>query len=545
MSTTISPRINMASPFHPGEQRVQTAMGVRDRIESWAQKVIRSHMPDQHRAFYQALPFIVIAGRDKQSRPWASLLADKPGFIHSPDAQTLQMNNTLGQGDALFGHLEADKPVGLLGIEFATARRNRMNGVISRSEGNTFDIAVQQAFGNCPQYIHARQWHLSEDNTPAHTHKTTHLSSQQISMINNAQTFFIASGYDNEKSGAASGMDASHRGGETGFVQVSSNQHLVWPDYSGNNHFNTVGNLVEDARVGMTFVDFNHGQVLQITGTAEIDWDSPAVAAVPDAQRLIHVRIDEVVDTHNAFKLRWREPAAFQQLQVINKIQESENVTSFYLQSVDGQNLEPFKAGQHLPIQLVTTANRAMSRTYSLSGDPAAGHYRITVKREHRGAVSTHLHEHLSIGGHLTAAQPSGDFVHQSSNKPTILISAGVGITPMVSMLAQIVRDTPTHPVWFFHQARDSRHHPLSDEIDRQAKENSAVTNFTAYSQPLNGDISNHNGRLRAADVVAQLPDIDAHYYLCGPQAFMAEIQTGLEASGVNPAQIYSESFGQ
>jgi hypothetical protein len=536
--------MSMASPFHPGEQRVQTALGVRDRIESWAQKVIRSHMPDQHRAFYQELPFIVIAGRDKQNRPWASLLADRPGFIHSPDAQTLQMHNTLTQGDALFGHLKADTPVGLLGIEFATARRNRMNGVISRDDDNTFDINVKQAFGNCPQYIHARQWYLSSDNTPARTHTTTHLSGQQMSMINEARTFFIASGYDNDKSGAASGMDASHRGGEAGFVQVTSNQSLVWPDYSGNNHFNTVGNLVEDARVGMTFVDFTQGQVLQVTGTAEIDWDSPAVAAVPGAQRLIHVRIDKIVHTHNAFTLRWREPAAAPQLEVFNKIQESDDVASFYLQPVNGQDLAPFKAGQHLPIQLNITANQTLSRTYSLSSDPAESHYRITVKQEPKGAASSYLHQHINIGSRLSTLQPSGDFIHLSSDKPTVLISAGVGITPMASMLSEIIHQTPNHPVWFFHQARHSGHHPLADEIDRQANENSTVTNFTAYSQPLVEDKSNHTGRLKAADIVSQLPDIDAHYYLCGPQAFMAEIQTGLEASGVNPGQIYSESFG-
>lgn len=536
--------MSTASPFHRGEQRVQTAMGVRDRIESWAQNVIRSHMPEQHREFYRGLPFIVIAGRDKQSRPWVSLLADKPGFINSPDAQTLQMNNTLAQGDALFDHLEADRPVGLLGIEFATARRNRMNGVISRTDDNTFDIAVKQAFGNCPQYIHARQWYLSGDHTQPETLKSEHLSAEQTSMINNARTFFIASGYDNESSGTASGMDASHRGGEAGFVQVTSKQSLVWPDYSGNNHFNTVGNLVEDSRVGMTFVDFTHGQVLQVTGTAEIDWDSPAVAAVPGAQRLIHVHIDEVVDTHHAFKLRWRESAAAQQLEVINKIQESEDVTSFYLQSVNGQDLTPFRAGQHLPIEMVTTANQTLSRTYSLSGDPAEDHYRITVKREPQGAASTHLHQHLNIGSRLSTAQPSGDFFHRPSDKPTVLISAGVGITPMASMLTEIIHQQPAYSVWFIHQAKNSRRHPLAAEVNQHAEEHTTVTNFTAYSQPLPGDKSNHTGRLKAADIIALLPDIDAHYYLCGPLAFMAEIQTGLEAAGVNPGQIYSESFG-
>ncbi|MEE4281293.1 MAG: pyridoxamine 5'-phosphate oxidase family protein, partial [Pseudomonadales bacterium] len=284
-----------ASPFHKGEQRVQTAMGVRERIESWAHQVVRDHMPEQHREFYTALPFIVVAARDVQGRPWISLLGDKPGFVSSPNPRQLQIKNTLTPGDALAEAISAGAQVGLLGIEFASARRNRMNGYVSEKDTDSIIVRVGQAFGNCPQYIHHRQWYLPTQRSHPTSTNNDVLSSDQMQMIAAASTFFIASGFAGNNEDPASGMDASHRGGEAGFVSVSDDQTLVWPDFSGNNHFNTVGNLVEDPRVGMTFVDFGSGRVLQVSGRAEIDWDSSAVTAILGAHRLIKVSLDAIV----------------------------------------------------------------------------------------------------------------------------------------------------------------------------------------------------------------------------------------------------------
>jgi ferredoxin-NADP reductase/predicted pyridoxine 5'-phosphate oxidase superfamily flavin-nucleotide-binding protein len=536
--------MSIASPFHKGEQRVQTAMGVRERIESWAQQVVRDHMPEQHREFYTALPFIVVAARDDEDRPWASLLADKPGFVHSPNPRLLQIKNTLVPGDALANAISAGTPVGLLGIEFSSARRNRMNGYVSENDTDSINIRVEQAFGNCPQYIHHRQWYLpTQRSTPASTSNEV-LSSDQVQMIAAASTFFIASGFEDNNEDPATGMDASHRGGEAGFVTVLDNQTLVWPDFSGNNHFNTVGNLVEDPRVGMTFVDFASGRVLQISGRAEIDWDSSAVAAAPGAQRLIKVRIDAIVDTHEALALRWHESASDQQLKVMSKIRESDDVTSFYLHSNSAQPLQAFQAGQHLPIKLTMGAGERVTRTYSLSDAPMAGHYRLSVKREAHGRVSQYLHDQVKEGDFISAQQPSGDFLYQHNKQPAVLISAGVGITPMISMLADITKKYPSHPLWFFHQARNSHHHPLADEVARFANKGAETKTIVKYSQPLNKDKPDLVGRLTADDLRQQLPDLKANFYICGPKRFMAELQQGLEKLGVSASQIHSESFG-
>ena len=534
----------ITSPFHKGEQRVQIAMGVRDRIESWAQQVVRDHMPEQHREFYTALPFIVVAARDDQNRPWISLLADKPGFVRSPNPRLLQIKNTLTPADALANAISAGTRVGLLGIEFASARRNRMNGFVSEDDTGSINVHVTQAFGNCPQYIHHRQWYLSTQRSTPTTVSSNVLNSDQAQMIASTSTFFIASGFAGHREDPATGMDASHRGGEAGFVSVLDDQTLVWPDFSGNNHFNTVGNLVEDPRVGMTFVDFTRGRVLQISGRAEIDWDSSAVAAAPGAQRLIRVRLDAIVDTHEAIALRWHESAADQQLKVMSKIRESDDVTSFYLHSNSAQPLQSFQAGQHLPIKLTMGAGERVARTYSLSDRPMAGHYRITVKREAHGGASQYLHDRVEEGDLISAQPPSGDFFYQHNKLPTILISAGVGITPLFSMLADITEKHPSHPVWFFHQARNSHHHPLADKVARYAEKWAETKSVVTYSQPLPEDEPDLVGRLTADDLRQYLPDLNAHYYICGPKRFMIELQQGLEKLGVAPKQIHWESFG-
>ena len=125
----------MSSPFHEGEQSVQARLGVREDIEPWARKVVRAFLPEEHRAFYAELPFIVLAARDAAGRPWATLLAEEPGFISSPDPQSLQLRVLPSAGDALEGALVPESDIGLLGIELHTRRRNRVNGRVRGALG--------------------------------------------------------------------------------------------------------------------------------------------------------------------------------------------------------------------------------------------------------------------------------------------------------------------------------------------------------------------------------------------------------------------------
>ncbi len=539
------------SPFHPGERDVQERMGVRD-IENWARKVVRSHIPDDQRAFYRALPYLVAAARDKHDCPWVTLLTGPEGFVTSPDPEVLKMATTPIAGDALEDALLSDSHVGLLGIELATRRRNRVNGRIQKDENGIIVFSVDQAFGNCPQYIRERQWRRIENEPAGAPRRHISLTPSQRDWIASADTFFIASGYDGNGEGESptNGMDASHRGGEPGFVDVVSNTQIRFPDYAGNNHFNTIGNLVLDPRAGFLFVDFVTGSLLQLTGRANIDWDSAAVTAIPGARRLVTFNIEAIVELPAAVALRWDATAdSVRSLRLIEKIRESEDITSFVFEARDGGPLPKYEAGQYLPIELdIEGADASVGRTYSLSGSPTAENYRISVKREPRGLASRFLHDEVEVGAFVNARTPSGDLILPCDKCPVVLVSAGVGITPMAAMLHTLAAEDGDRPVWFVHGARNSTYHALAAEMRALAANRSGIKLHIAYSKPLVGDEIGKDydsvGRVDAALIRSFVSIPEAHYLLCGPMAFMADIQNALEKAGVPGAQIHSESFG-
>jgi len=545
-------RTPTASPFHPGEQRIQERLGVRAKIEPWARQVVRPYLPEAHREFYAQLPVIVLAARDAAGRPWATLLAEEPGFVSSPDPRTLHVAALPSRGDALADALKHGDDVGLLGIELHTRRRNRVNGRVADRGDGSFAFAVDQSFGNCPQYITERRWRRAEaGDGPTVPTRGSSLSGGQRELVERADTFFIATGFRGRGESPAFGMDASHRGGAAGFVQIRDARGLVFPDYAGNNHFNTLGNLLMDPRAGLLFVNFERGDLLQLTGRVRIDWDSPEIERIPGARRLVHFEIEELVYLEGALPLRWGAAGgSVRELRLIDKQSESADVTSFVLASRDGGPLPAFAAGQHLPIELRIPGQAApVVRTYSLSGSPADPHYRISVKRAPQGIASRHLHEELAVGQFLAAAAPQGSFtLEESSERAVFLVSAGVGLTPLVSMLHALVAADTRRPIWFVHGARDGAHHPLRSEVQHLVASSPTAHLHVAYSRPGRYDVMGRDyhgpGRVDGALLEKLLPGLDADFYLCGPRGFMADIHAHLEARGVPTARIRSESFG-
>ncbi len=537
------------SPFHAGETAVQERLGVRERIEPWARRVVRPFLPEEHRRFYEAQPFLVAAARDAAGRPWVTLLTGAPGFVATPDDRTLQIDvAALPAGDPLSAALTAGAELGLLGIEFESRRRNRVNGTVTAVGEGGIEVQVGQSFGNCPQHIVPRRWERVSPTGAAEVYLGQRLDQAAKAAIEAAETFFIASGHRGDGSQPSDGMDASHRGGPRGFVVVEDERTIVFPDYAGNNHFNTVGNLVIEPAVGITFVDFEAGDLLQLTGQAEIDWH-PDVSW-QGAERLIRVRIDEVVRQQGALPLRWaRAPEAVRSLQLVHRREESADVTSFFFQAADGLPLPPFAAGQHLPLTLQLSGQReAVTRTYTLSA-PANGHYyRISVKREPEGLVSRLLHDELSVGDVVRAEPPAGAFVLEAGTRPVVLVSAGVGITPMLTMLAQLARAEEQREVLFAHGARDGDHLPLAEEFRALVAGNTRFRSLVALSRPGADDLAGIDydlaGRLTVDAIVERLSELDADYYFCGPPSFMADLMTGLVARGVPEVQLHYESFG-
>ena len=537
------------SPFHHGEHAVQEKLGVRD-IEDWARKVVRDHLPEQHRAFHTAQPFLVVSARDRQGRPWATLLDGPVGFITSPDPQHLVINSKPSPDDALTGSLEAGSDIGILGIELATRRRNRVNGRVASIATDAIAVRVDQAFGNCPQYIREREWRQVDEKHSAKAIRGDRLTLAQKTWIESADTFFIATGFRDEGESPTFGMDASHRGGERGFVRALDETRLQFPDYAGNNHYNTIGNLVVDPRAGFLFIDFEAGSLLQLAGTASIDWDSEELNDFPGARRLVTFSIEEIVELPSALRLRWEADAeSVRSLRLVEKLQESDDVTSFVFESRDGGPLAAFEPGQHLPVELaIPGIDEPARRTYSLSSSPHDECYRITVKRDPNGLVSRHLHDCIEPGAIIESRRPAGDFMMTCNICPLVLVSAGVGLTPMISILHAVAEESSDRPVWFVHGARDGLHHPLAQEVRELVSAHPNINAYVAYSRPRSEDKIGQDydieGRVDGALLATLVQNIDAHYFLCGPTRFMADLQSDLERQNTPTDQIHTETFG-
>lgn len=204
-----------ASPFHQGEKILQSRTGKRDAMESFGRRAIRSFMPDQHREFFEELPFIVVGSVDEQGWPWASILSGQSGFINSPEPTLLSIHAPALAGDPLQQSLKkVGSPLGLLGIEMMARRRNRMNGRISATTENQFSVTVDQSFGNCPQYIQNRSLTFTREpnelNDENKVTTFTHLDDAAQAMISNADTFFVSSFIESEDKQTIEGVDVSH-----------------------------------------------------------------------------------------------------------------------------------------------------------------------------------------------------------------------------------------------------------------------------------------------------------------------------------------------
>lgn len=515
-----------AGPFHAGELAAQARMG-HDDIAGWARRAIRPFMPDQHRRFFADQPFLAAAARDGEGRPWATLLAGGQGSIASPDATTLAIDAKPVKGDALEGAFRAGAKVGLLGLEFATRRRNRVNGRIAAAAAGGLQFKVDQSFGNCPQHIRERLLRRVEAE-PGPARRSETLSDGQRHMIEAADTFFIASGHPGEAA-AAEGLDVSHRGGPAGFVRAPGGDLIVFPDYGGNRFMNTVGNLLLDNRVGLLFVDFATGGMVQVAGRAEVIWDGPDLAASPGAERLIRIAVEAVVDLPGALPLRWETTAdAKFDLRISDKVREAPDVISLHLEPAGDWTAPSFKPGQYLPIAFdVPGVEAPVERTYSISGRTPSGGYRITVKRRPGGLVSNLVHESLEVGDDLRVGLPSGEFTAPPGDRPLALVSAGAGATPMAAVLQDLA--AKRRLVWL-HAARDADHALFGQEV--------AAAGIEAR------DFYSQGERLDASAVLDAVGSIDADIMLCGADAFVAEMTASLIDLGVDPDRIVSEGFG-
>ncbi len=290
-----------ASPFHPDELVAQGRAG-----GGAAGAGIRSFMPDQHRSFFAQLRYVLVGTVDADGWPVATMLTGAPGFVHSPDAVTLRIDALPGADDPAVCGLAPGRDIGVLGIDFGTQRRNRANGKIVSVDGVSLTVAILQSFGNCPRYIQRRSVRtdgpMGIESGPCATVEPLVSLDEARALIRGADTFLIAS--RSRHSGRAGGADISHRGGRPGFVHVEG-ATLSIPDFPGNRYFNTFGNLLGEPRAALLFIDFDRGDLLQLQGTAQIDWRD-GVGALPEgAERMWCVSVVRGWRHRAASRLRW------------------------------------------------------------------------------------------------------------------------------------------------------------------------------------------------------------------------------------------------
>ena len=314
----------MADTFHAGELEAQSRAGVRDKVATVGPRMIRDAMPEQHRELFEKLPTLLVGSVDAQRRPWASIVLGLPGFVRAPDEHHLRIAARPGFGDPLAEQLAIGVPLGLLGIEPATRRRNRMNGMVTQLDANGFTVRVDQSFGNCPQYIQARtpRWRadpaaFSQPHAVQRLDAALHVPARAL--LRRADTLFIASAAARARGAAgAEGVDVSHRGGRPGFVRVDDDAQgrvvLTLPDFRGNNLFNTLGNIAVHPHAGVLVMDPARGDLLQLTGDAQVVWSGPEVEAFEGAHRLLRITVADARWHAAALPLAWSEPEPAPQL---------------------------------------------------------------------------------------------------------------------------------------------------------------------------------------------------------------------------------------
>jgi predicted pyridoxine 5'-phosphate oxidase superfamily flavin-nucleotide-binding protein len=279
---------------HPGELSVQDRAGVEGVAHGSA--TVAGTIPEAAEQFLLEQRMIVVAAKHEE-RVWTTALVGQPGFIETLDETTFQIEADLPAEDPLYGAFDAPLEIGMIAIEPETRRRMRINGRAHMHDHGLL-VRTDQVLANCPKYIQTRRGTLVDQ--PAVTTRTTgtRLTQEQVEWVGSADTFFVGT------TAAGLGADASHRGGNPGFIHVEF-ERLSWPDYVGNSMYMTFGNLELDPRAGLLFIDFEQGHTLHLSGTAKVDWDETRAAEWPGAQRVVDLEFDHVVELSHRVALRW------------------------------------------------------------------------------------------------------------------------------------------------------------------------------------------------------------------------------------------------
>jgi ferredoxin-NADP reductase/MOSC domain-containing protein YiiM len=275
-------------------------------------------------------------------------------------------------------------------------------------------------------------------------------------------------------------------------------------------------------------------------------------ALSPGWQASFRALVDREPGSGNVGLINASPPPAwpgFRHVTVAGIERECDSVISIRLEDPNCAQLPAARPGQYLTLRLQPDDHpRSVLRNYSLSGPPGADYYRISVKREQAGVASRYLHTKLAVGDRLDIAAPRGTFILDQTSAPVLLISAGIGATPLLAMLHALAKEHSDRGIWWLHGARNSHEHSFATEAHALLASLPNVRTRVCYSRPDQNDLEGRDfdttGRLTAALLAELEPPRDAEAYLCGPTPFMEEMSAGLAAIGLDATHLHTEPFG-
>lgn len=612
LNTTLA---SLSSPFHPGEIHVQKQAGTRGAAKELGTLLTHALNLDSGIAIWLSTLRVawlasVTPGNttqfendnsphDKRPRIWVSPVFGPPRFISVRNSKSISIAvppNPLHQNDIFYSNISASRnaPIAFLALDLQARRRYRANGVVPSfsTSSSSLDIRVKEAFPNCPKYIQKRVITNStsrlngvQTSTSLSSVQTTELSSDDVRLIKNADTFFLGTYHP------SAGVDVSHRGGLPGFVRILDQKSLMWPDYRGNGMFQSFGNLHMNNRAGVTFFEFETGSLLQLTGRAKVDWNSHSDQSLESAaQRSVRFDIDAVRRSSSPVtNYRWlllenspynpeiprhhgsqsKGPQAFPMAITLTSIrEESDDVKTFRF---NARTFVKFLPGQYATFEfkkLDGIPNRDLPavRTWTLSkaANSAKGDLNLEVSVKHKpgGLISTWLHERATLGMQIVLRGIGGEMTpfgtHDGPPPKLLMISAGIGITPNMAIIRGFGARTDnldfTPDVAMFHQERHFGSMPFREEVLRRSKTRDGNLRIAVFLSGgiLDEDIETEyynsgilkTGRIEIEHIQASVDDLQERtVYLCGPVGFMDNITKSLVGSGVKPEKIITEKF--
>jgi len=281
--------------YHRGERAAQQRAGVLDRADH-AGRSIGSTIPAVAARFLAERRTLVVGAADPGGRLWATLLSGEPGFVRAADERTLEVAARPAPGDPLAAVLDGPAEVGTIALDPAGRRRMRLNGRAVPDGRGGLVITAEQVYANCPKYIQRRSPLDAPSHSPEVRSDGSRLSTAQQLAVSTADTFFVAT------AGPDGRVDASHRGGNPGFLGVLGPDRLRWPEYAGNSMFMTLGNLELNPAAGLLLPDWETGSALLLSGRARVEW------SLPEGGRAVDFTVERVVELAHATPLTWTDP---------------------------------------------------------------------------------------------------------------------------------------------------------------------------------------------------------------------------------------------